>query len=86
MIVSMFTSLLLLSTAAFLIGGAVIDAAHKRLGGLSIALGIITLAGTSLISYLRGTAQVIAFGAIAVRIFIFGVRMVWRASHQVELT
>ena len=45
MLVAMFASLLLVCTAAFLIGGALVDAAHKRLEGLSIALGIITLRG-----------------------------------------
>jgi hypothetical protein len=45
MLVALFASLLLYSTAVFLIGDALVDAAHKRLGGLSIALGIITLRG-----------------------------------------
>jgi hypothetical membrane protein len=86
MLVAMFASLLLYPTAIFLIGGALIDTSHKRLGGLSIALGIVALAATSVISYLRGSAQVIAFLAISIWGIVFSVRMVWRASHQVELT
>ncbi len=89
-LVAMFASSLLLSTAALLIGGAVIDVSHKRLGGLSIALGIVALAATSFISYFHGTAllfnvsTVIAFLAISVWVLVFGVRMVWRASHQMS--
>ncbi len=84
MLLAMFASILLLPTAVFLIGGALIDASHKRLGGLSIALGVIALAGLSLISYLRASAQFIAFGAIFVWVLVFGVRMVWRASYQMS--
>jgi len=84
MLVAMFASLLLISTAALLIGGAVIDVSHKWLGGLSIVLGIVALAGTSFISYLRGSAQVIAFLAISVWAIAFSVRMLWRASHQMS--
>jgi hypothetical protein len=73
--IGMLASLLLLPTAALLIGGALIDASHKRLGGLSIALGIVAFAGLSVVSYLRGVAELIAFGAISVWVFVFGVRM-----------
>jgi hypothetical membrane protein len=85
-LVATFANVLLVSTAILIIGGALIDASHKRLGGLSIALGIVALAGMSLISYLRGIAQVIAFLAISVWILVFGVRMVWRASRQMSST
>jgi len=81
-LVATFAFALLVSTGILLIGGALIDASHRRLGGLSIVLGIVALAGLSLISYLRGSAQVIAFGAIGVWVLVFGVRMLWRASHQ----
>jgi hypothetical protein len=86
MFVASYISLLLFSTAMFLIGGALIDAAHKWSGGLSIALAIVALAGLSVVSYLRASAQTIAWLAVFVWAFVFGIRMVWRASHQVELT
>ncbi len=86
MLVALFAVLLLIPTAIFLIAGALIDASHKQLGGLSIALGIIALAGLSLTSYLRGVAQTIALLAIIVWAFVFGIRMVRHASYQVELT
>ncbi len=84
-----FASALLISTAALLIGGALIDESRKQLGGLSIAglsivLGIITLAGLSLISYLRSVAVIITFLALSIWIVVFGVRMLWRASHQMS--
>jgi len=79
MFVSSYTSLVLLPTAIFLIGGASIDASRRWFGGLSIALAIVALAGFSVVSYLRGGALIIAFGAILVWAFVFGVRMVWRA-------
>lgn len=81
-LVASFAFVLLVSTAILLIGGAVIDVSQKRSGGFSIVLGIVALAGLSLISYLRGTAQVIAFLAISVWAIVFGVRTLWRASHQ----
>jgi hypothetical protein len=84
-----FASALLLSTAALLIGGALIDESRKQVGGrsiagLSIVLGIITLAGLSLISYLRSVAVIITFLAISVWALVFGVRMLWHASHQMS--
>jgi len=82
MFVASYAFALLISTTILLIGGAVIDVSQKRLGGLSIVLGIVALAGLSFISYLRGTAQVISFVAISVWVIVFGVRMLWRASHQ----
>lgn len=84
--VASFAFVLLISAAILLIGGALIDVSHKRLGGFSIALGIVALSGLSVVSYLRGSAQVIALLAISIWAIIFGIRMVWRASHQVEPT
>ena len=83
-LVAVFASALLISTGILLIGGAVIDVSQKQLGGLSIVLGIITLAGLSLISYLRGVAVVITFLSISVWALVFGVRMLWHASRQVQ--
>jgi hypothetical protein len=88
-LVATFATVLLISTAAFLIGGALIDESRKQLTGLSIAglsivLGIVALAGLSLISYLRSVAVIIAFLGISVWALVFGVRMLWRASHQMS--
>ncbi len=84
-----FVALLLISAAAILVGGALIDESRKQLGGrsiagLSIVLGIIALAGLSLISYLRGVAVLIAFLPISIWVIVFGVRMVRRASRQMS--
>ena len=81
-----YATFLLVPTAMLLIGGALVDAPHKRLGGLSIALGILALIGASSVSYGRGVAQLVLTLAITVWIVIYSVRMVWRPSHQVELT
>jgi hypothetical membrane protein len=85
-LVAAYAVYLLIPTAMLLIGGALVDAPHKRLGGLSIALGILAFAGTSFISYGRGVAQLVLTLAIVVWTVIFSVRMVWHASHQVEPT
>jgi len=84
-LVAGYAVFLLTPAAMLLIGAALVDAPHKRLGGLSIALGILALVGTSFISYERGVAQLVLTLAIVVWIVIFSVRMVWHASHQVEL-
>jgi hypothetical membrane protein len=76
---AVFASTLLISAAMLLIGGANLDGAHKRAGGLSVALAIIALAGLSLFSYERGVAVVITFAAISVWAFAFGVR---RRTHH----
>jgi len=81
-----YATFLLVPTAMLLIGGALVDAPHKRLGGLSIPLGILAFVGTSFISYERGVAQLVLALAIVVWTVVFSVRMVWRPSHQVELT
>ena len=62
----------------------VIDASQKQAGGLSIVLGI-ALMGLSLISYLRGVEEVIAFLAISVSALVFGVRMLQRAHGKSSL-
>lgn len=80
-IVAAYAFSLLVPTAMLLIGGALVDAPHKQLGGLSIALGVLALIGTSFMSYGRGVAELI-FSLTEVWIVIFGVRMVWHASHQ----
>lgn len=83
-LVATFAAILLIATATLLIGGATVDASHKKVGGLSIALGIITLAGLSLISYERGVAVVITFSAISLWALTFGVRLIAHSSHSVS--
>ena len=73
---------LLSSVGILLIGGAVIDASHKWLGGFSITLGIIALAGTSMVSYGRGVAQAPIIFAIIVWIVIYSIRMLRHGSRQ----
>jgi hypothetical membrane protein len=83
-IVASYALFLLIPTAILLIGGALVDAPHKRLGGLLIALGIIALIGASFVSYGRGVAEFVFTLAIAVWIVIYSVRMLWHASHQMS--
>jgi hypothetical membrane protein len=73
---------LLIPIAILLIGGALIGAFHNRLGGLSIALGMIALIGVSFQSYGRGVAEAIIISPIAVWDIVFGVRLLAHASHQ----
>ncbi|MGB8312201.1 MAG: hypothetical protein WCE81_10125 [Halobacteriota archaeon] len=81
-LVARYILFLLVPIGMLLIGGAFIDASHKRLGGLSIVLGIIALAGTSMVSYTRGIAEVPVIFAIFIWGTVLSVRMLWRASHQ----
>lgn len=86
-----FVAVLLISTAALLIGGALIDKSRKQLGGLSIAglsivLGIIALAGLSLLSYLRSVAVIITFLALSIWTLVFGKNVVAHITSIVELT
>jgi hypothetical membrane protein len=83
-LVAGYAFFLLVSTAILLIGGAFIDAPHKRLGELLIALGIIVLAGTSMVSYGRGIAEALIIFAISVWIVIYSVRMLRHSSHQMS--
>jgi hypothetical membrane protein len=68
------------AAAMFLIGGSLVDSSAKPLGGFSIALGIVALVGTSLISYERGVAESILAAAIALWFVVFSIRMLRRTS------
>jgi hypothetical protein len=58
----------------------VYEVSAKPLGGFSIALGIVALVGTSLISYERGVAEIILAAAIALWFVVFSIRMLRRTS------
>lgn len=68
------------AAAMFLIGGSLVDSSAKPLGGFSIALGIVAMAGTSQISYGRGVAESILAAAIALWFVVFSIRMLRRTS------
>ncbi len=68
-----------------LIGGAFSDASHKWLGYLSIALGIIALAGTSMASYGRGIAELPIIFGIVVWIVIYSIRMLRSGSRLMQI-
>jgi len=53
-----------------------------ELHGLSIALGIIALAGLSLISSERGVAVINSFSALSLWTSVFGVRLIAQTAHQ----
>lgn len=80
-IVASYAVFLLVPVAILLISGAFIDASHRWLGGLSIVLGVVALAGVSMVSYVRGVAEVSVIFAIFIWLVVLSVRMVWRASH-----
>jgi hypothetical membrane protein len=79
-----YASALLFPIAMLLIGGAHIDASHKRLGGLSITLAIVALAGASLTIYGRAAAELTSWIMIEVWLIVVGVRMMWHGSHQMS--
>jgi hypothetical membrane protein len=83
-IVASYAFFLLAPIAILLIGGALIDASRRWLGGFSIVLGVIALASTSMVSYGRGIAEMLFTFAAFVWLAVFSVRMLWRASHQMS--
>jgi hypothetical membrane protein len=70
------------AAAMFLIGGSLVDSSAKPLGGFSISLGIVAMAGTSQMSYGRGVAESILAAAIALWFVVFSIRMLRRAAPQ----
>lgn len=73
-LVAVYTFGLLAPTAMFLIGSTFVTS-KKWLAGLSITLGIVALAGTSMISYGRSIAELVLLAAIALWAIALSVRM-----------
>jgi hypothetical protein len=57
-----------------LIGGTFV-VSEKRLAGLSITLGIVALAGTSMISYGRSVAELVLLVTVALWAILLSIRM-----------
>ena len=70
--------------AMFVIGGSLVASSVKPLGGFSIVLGIVALAGLfdhiTLIFHGRAFAESIFIGAIALWIMVFSIRMLRRVA------
>ena len=79
-IVLSFALGIFIAAAMFLIGGSLVDSSAKLLGGFSIALGIVAVAGTSQISYGRGVAESILAAATVLWFVVFSIRMLRRTS------
>jgi hypothetical membrane protein len=68
------------AAAMFLIGGSLVDSSAKPLGGFSIALGFVAVAGTSQLSYGRGVAEIILAAATVLWFVVFSIRMLRHTS------
>lgn len=73
-LLAVYTFGLLAPTAMLLIGGMFV-VSEKWLAGLSITLGIIALAGTSIISYGRSVAELVLLATVALWAILMSVRM-----------
>ncbi|MGZ4938623.1 MAG: hypothetical protein ACXV44_08010 [Halobacteriota archaeon] len=73
-----YTFGLLAPTAMLLIGGTFIPS-NKWLAGLSVALGVIALAGTSMTASGRSIPELILLAAVALWAIMLSVRMLRRA-------
>lgn len=73
-IVAAYAFGLLVPTAMLLIGGALVPP-EKWSGGFSITLGIVALAGTSMMSYGRSIPEFVLLFAVSLWAIAFGVRM-----------
>lgn len=74
-LVSVYTFGLLAPAAMLLIGGTFIIS-KQWLAGWSITLGIVALAGTSMIAYGRSIAELVLLAAVAFWAIALSVRMV----------
>jgi hypothetical membrane protein len=78
-LVAVYTFGLLAPTAMFLIGSTFI-VSKKWLAGLSITLGLIALAGTSMISYGRSVAELVLLATVALWAITLSVRMLQQTA------
>jgi hypothetical membrane protein len=80
-LLAVYTFGLLAPTAMLLIGSTFV-VSEKWLAGLSITLGVVALAGTSMISYGRSVAELVLLAAVALWAITLSVRMLQQGTSR----
>jgi len=79
-LVATYTFFLLAAVGSLLIAGVLINTPDKRLGAVILALGVIALIGTSLLSYTRGVAEGISTLGVGLEVILLSAKMLRHAS------